>query len=59
MYTEVMLEVMPKVMSAETALIKLWLELAPRSLIPLATLKSKVLPIQIAQGTAGFQKCCL
>ena len=37
----------------------LWLELAPRSLVPLATLKSKVLPIQLAQDTAGFQKCCL
>ena len=30
-----------------------------RSFVPLATLKSKVLPIQIAQDTAGSQKCCL
>ena len=28
-------------------------------LAPLATLKSKVLPIQLAQDTAASQKCCL
>ena len=32
---------------------KSWLELTPRSFVPLATLKSKVLPIQLAQDTAG------
>ena len=31
-----------------------WLELSPRSFVPLATLKSKVLPILLAQDTAGF-----
>ena len=36
-----------------------WLELTPRSLLPLATLKSIVLAIQLAQDTAGSQKCCL
>ena len=36
-----------------------YLELTPRSLVPLATQKSKVLPIQLAQDTAGSQKCCL
>ena len=36
-----------------------WLELTPRSLVPLATLKSKVLPIQLAQDNYGSQKCCL
>ena len=36
-----------------------WLELTPRSFVPLATLKSKVLPIQLAQDTAVSQKCCL
>ena len=35
------------------------LELTVRSLLPLATLKSKVLIIQLAQDTAGSQKCCL
>ena len=35
-----------------------WLELTPRSLVPLATLKSKVLSIQLAQDTAVSQKCC-
>ena len=38
---------------------KSWLELTPISLVPLATLKSKVLPIQLAQDTTGSQKCCL
>ena len=37
----------------------LWLELTPTYFVPLATLKSKVLPIQLAQDTAYFQKCCL
>ena len=31
----------------------LWLELTPRSFVPLATIKSKVLPVQLAQDTAG------
>ena len=39
--------------------LKSWLELTARSLVPLATLKSKVRPIQLAQDTAGSQKCCL
>ena len=38
---------------------KSWLELRPRSCVPLATLKSKVLPIQQEQDNAGSQKCCL
>ena len=33
-----------------------WMELTPRSLVPLATLQSKVLPIQLAQDTAASQK---
>ena len=37
----------------------LWLELTPRSFVPLATLKSKVLPIQLAQDTDGSKKYCL
>ena len=37
----------------------LWLELTPRSFVPMATLKSKVLPIQLAQTTASSQKCSL
>ena len=34
-------------------LTKSWLELTPRSFVPLITLKSKVLPVQLAQDTAG------
>ena len=37
----------------------LWLELTPTCFVPLATLESKVLPIQLAQDTASFHKCCL
>ena len=34
----------------------LWLELTPKSLVPLATVESKVLSIQLAQDNAGSQK---
>ena len=40
-------------LSLARTLLKSWLELTPRSFVPLATLKSKVLPIQLAQDTAG------